>query len=71
MYTVCNKNDLGDEFHYLFVCDHFKVERKKYIDPYFYINPNTYKTYELFQSENIKNLKNLAKFCKIILQKFN
>ena len=68
--TLCTKNDLGDEFHYLFVCDHFSNERKKYLGPYFYSKPNTYKAGELFQSEKVNDLHNLAMFCKIIMQKF-
>ena len=27
---LCRKYDIGDEFHYLFVCDHFISDRKKY-----------------------------------------
>ena len=28
--TLCSKHDIGYEFHYLFVCDHFISDRKKY-----------------------------------------
>ena len=41
--TLCTKNDLGEEFHFLFICDHFSNEWKKYTGPYFYNKPNTYK----------------------------
>ena len=27
-FTVCKKNDIGDDFHYRFVCDHFIPDRK-------------------------------------------
>ena len=27
--TLCNDNELGDEYHYIFVCDNFRNERKK------------------------------------------
>ena len=50
MCTLCTKNDVGDEFHYIFVCEHFREERKKYISHYFYNKPNTYKAYDLFNS---------------------
>ena len=26
--TLCSKHDIGDEFHYLFVCDHFISEKE-------------------------------------------
>ncbi len=29
--TLCNNNDLGDEFHYLLVCPHFSDKREFYI----------------------------------------
>ena len=28
--TLCNKNDIGDELHYLFVCSHYKSDRKRF-----------------------------------------
>jgi hypothetical protein len=33
---LCNKEELGDEFHYLFNCTFFKDERKKFIPEYLY-----------------------------------
>jgi hypothetical protein len=27
---ICNLNNIGDEFHYLFECTFFENERKKY-----------------------------------------
>ena len=32
-YTLCDKQDLADEFHYLFVCRAFQEQRKMYIKP--------------------------------------
>lgn len=42
---ICNlcKHDIGDEYHYLLICDKLKVIRKQYIQPYFYERPNTIK----------------------------
>ena len=28
---LCQNNDIGDEFHYIFICKHFSKERKKFI----------------------------------------
>ena len=36
-----NKEELGDEFHYLFNCTFFKDERKTNIPEYLYNIPNT------------------------------
>ena len=49
--TVCEANDIGDEFHYLFVCNHFKSERKQFLTPYFYKKPNIIKFKELLSTE--------------------
>ena len=53
--TLCSKHDIGDEYHYLFVCDHFISDRKKYLSSYFY------------QIPNIK----LSSFVEIIMNKFS
>jgi hypothetical protein len=29
--NLCNKKNLGDKYHYLFVCDHFKQIRRKFL----------------------------------------
>ena len=34
--TLCNKDIIGDEYHYLFECTYFDTDRKKYIPRYFY-----------------------------------
>ena len=54
--TVCEDNDIGDEFHYLFVCNYFKSERKQFLTPYFYKKPNIIKFKELMSTENVKLL---------------
>ena len=69
--NVCNKNDIGDEYHYLFSCDFFKNERKLYLKPYFYVNPNIYKYRELFTSNTETTLIKLSNFVRIIMQKFS
>jgi hypothetical protein len=44
---LCNKEELGDEFHYLFNNIFFKDERKKFIPEYLYNVPNTISFSEL------------------------
>lgn len=66
---VCNSGDICDEYHVLFICRKFEVQRKKYLKKYFYVNPSTYKMNLLFNS-NLIQLSKLAKFTKDIMTKF-
>ena len=67
---LCNKGDIGDEYHYVMACAFFKKERQKFIDVYYWNNPNCIKFGSLFSSNDIKTLCNLSKFTKIISDKF-
>ena len=67
---LCNKGDIGDEYHYVMACAFFKKERQKFIDVYYWNNPNCIKFGSLFSSKDIKTLCNLSKFTKIISDKF-
>ena len=64
--NLCEKSDIGDEFHYLFVCNHFKLERKHFLIPYFYKSPNIKKIKELLYTENINLLIKLSSLVGII-----
>lgn len=65
----CN-NDLGDEFHFLFICPQFTEVRKKYIDSYYYRHPSMYKAQELFQSKGLGVIKKLCLMIKHIMLAF-
>ena len=67
----CDRNELGDEFHYLFVCPKFNEVRKLHIKKYYYTRPNTIKMFQLFDNNNLKSLTKLAKFVKIIMLHFS
>ena len=67
---LCEKNDIGDEFHYLFTCTMFKEQRKKYLKKYYYSWPSTFKMEQLFNSKDMKILTNLAYFCREIMSYF-
>ena len=41
--TLCNKNDIGNEFHYLLICPYFATERTRLLKPYFFQRPNIFK----------------------------
>ena len=64
--NLCEKS-LGDEFHYLLCCKELSVQRKQYIRPYYYKQPNIIKFAELMNVSNIRELKRLCTFVKIIL----
>ena len=69
--TLCNSNDIGDEFHYLFICksQQINLERTKYLKQFYITNPNAYKMDKLFNSKGVSLIK-LAKFTKIIQEIF-
>ena len=68
--TLCDLNDDGDEFHYIFKCTFFNKERVKYLKPYFRRRPNTLKMEQLFNVTDKTQLVNLAKFVRIIISSF-
>lgn len=65
---LCNRMDIGDEYHYLFVCEKFCNERNKYLKRYFNTHPNMFKFSQIMNTVNGKELKSLAYFVKIILR---
>ena len=68
--NLCDSGDLGDEFHFLFVCSFFQSERDLYLSQYFRVRPNTLKMQNLFESNNKKTQLNLRKFIAKILRHF-
>ena len=66
---LCHKDELGDEFHYLFCCNYFETERKRHLKPNFYKRPNIVKLKELLASDNLATLKKLSEFVQIIMNK--
>ena len=61
-------NGVGDEFHYLFVCQKEEIMniRGKYIPKYYTVNPTEYKLQGLLLFCHVELYKNLAKFLKIL-----
>ena len=68
--TLCNKNDIGDDFHYLFICPYFANDRINFLKPYFYSRPNILKYKDLLSNKNKTILFKLSKFVKIIMNAF-
>ncbi len=68
--NLCNINELGDEFHYLFKCNYFNNSRKKFLPRNLCDRPNVVKFHELMNSSDLFVLMGIAKFCKIVLKAF-
>ena len=66
---LCNRGDICDEFHVLFLCPHFNDQRAKYLNKSYSERPSTLKMYTLFNSGQNKTQK-LAKFVRCILKQF-
>jgi hypothetical protein len=64
--TKCNVNEVGDEFHYLFVCPYFADTRKQYLPCYFWRFPNSIKYCNLFASNKKHLLLKLKHFVQVI-----
>ena len=54
LFPICDKNDIGDEFHYLFIYDYFSDIRKTLLRPYYYNKPNIFKFKELLTNKKNK-----------------
>lgn len=65
-----NCTDIGDEFHYLFNCPIFNIDRRKYLERHLINRPNMPKFIDLFKSDNFSVLKNLSLFCDRIMNYF-
>ena len=68
--TLCDKNRLGDEYHYLFECEHFVNCRGKFMPRYYFIHPSSFKLDDLMNCKDKTKLTKLALFSKIIMSKF-
>ena len=67
---LCDVNDIGDEYHYLFCCSFFAEERKKFIPKLYYKKPSVQKFCELMMTESKRQSINIAKFASIICKTF-
>ena len=71
--TLCQSSDLGDEFHYLFVCPFFHRERTLLLPQNIRRAlkfPSVLLMEKLFNTRKIGVLKKLAKFAHLIMLEF-
>ena len=53
---ICQTNEIGDEFHYLFNCTFFSSQRPRQLKEYYYTQPNMYKMTQLFNDVNHRDM---------------
>jgi hypothetical protein len=58
---MCNNNDIEDEYHFILECSKYVEIRRKYIKPYYCINPSAFKLTQLLSVQNIKELNKYFK----------
>ena len=70
--TLCDMNELGDDFHYLFKCKYanFVQLRTLYLKRYYLHHQNVLKYHDLMSSNNSTTVLKLAKFAKGLLDFF-
>ena len=68
--TICDKNTLGDEFHYLMECHFFKRDRERLLPREYHKRPNILKYRKLLTSCDERSLHKLALFMGIIIKHF-
>ena len=71
---LCTPTDIGDEFHYIFVCPFFQNERKMYIPSNLCgssLRPSALHMDKVFNTAHACQLKKLAKFVRIIMSYFS
>ena len=61
---------IGNEFHYLFVCPSTLPHNNLYLQRYYRTRPSVHKMKELFKSTNKHTLLKLATFIQLILKLF-
>ena len=68
--TLCEANDIGDEYHYLLQCKYFTASRQRYIHKYYISRPNILKYKELLSIRSVTKLKKLSTFIKLLIDYF-
>ena len=62
--TLCNLNEIEDEFHFILVCPFYKEIREMYLKKYYCKKPSMYKLIELLNSSSVKILNGIGIFYK-------
>ena len=68
--TLCDENDIEDEYHILMKCKYFVNLREKYISKKYYERPSMYKFQKLMNTTK-RELYRLMLFIKCIFKEYN
>ena len=68
--TLCDLNEIGDEYHYIFNCPCFVIQRKQYLDASLIKNASTLKMNEMFNQVG-ENMLGLCKYVSVVLKRLN
>ena len=60
--TICNTNDIEDEFHFVLICPAYNNLRKDLIKRYYVRKPSVSKFIEMMTSHNKNILSNLGNY---------
>ena len=63
---LCNCNEIGDEFHYLFQCENFSCDRSLFIPSFYASRPNTFKLDKLMNIHKTSLLRKLCKYIEVV-----
>ena len=63
-----NKNDTGEELHYLLTCPFFNDSRLQNVHRFYHSNPNILKFKQLMNTNSRPLLVRLCKFIRIIME---
>ena len=66
---LCQRQDVGDEFHYLYICPFFDEERKRYLGV-LPVHIDIHHMHALFNSKDIIQLSKLSNFVDLIMNIF-
>ena len=68
--SLCNKEEVGDEYHYVMVGPLFQAARDEFFPKYFRKKPSVFKFLQMVDSNNATTLKGLARFLNILFSIF-
>lgn len=66
--TMCDRNEIEDEYHVTLICPKYRELRNRLIKPYFRRRPNTYKLVELLDTSHTRTLTDLARYILLVLR---
>ena len=70
MYTLCDSEDIVDEYHVTLVCQQFKDLQTKYIKTYYYTRPRMLKCIELMHVDTKREQFQLMLFIKYMFKMY-